>query len=169
MKTKLISNIEIPIYLRTHFQIKDFRVLNIDNIYVGLKNKKKNKIDYVYVKQTPHFQFVQNFLFGIPNKNTLGYIDYNDYISTNPDARSEKRFIELINSIKDNDYDFVNSPILVFRPTRFFYFFKRWYVADGFHRLAILTALGQEKIFVSTLKNKQTFIQKIIESIYDKK
>jgi len=156
-----IKKITIPIFLKKDFIFSHFKVVNIDRIYVGLINSNLGKIKYINIKKTPHYYFVCDYL-GIKNKHEESVISYCDYIKSNPlDPRSKQKFIELINSININGYNFKESPILVFKTFKRPFPFGRFDVADGFHRLSILAALGYENINVAVLKRKQSIFTRL--------
>jgi len=157
LKKKVI----VPDFLTKDFIFSHFEVVNINKIYVGLFNSNLGKIKYINIKKTPHYYFVTAYL-GINNKYEENIIDYDEYIKSNPlDRRSITKFIELINSIKNEGYNFKESPILVFNTVKRPFPFGRFDVADGFHRLSILAVLGYENINVAVLKRKQSVFTRL--------
>lgn len=168
--TNKFHEISIPIFLKKAFIFSHFKIVNIDRIYVGLINSNLGKIKYINIKKTPHYYFVCEYL-GIKNKHEESVISYCDYIKSNPlDPRSKQKFIELINSINKNGYNFKESPILVFKTFKRPFPFGRFDVADGFHRLSILAALDSDKVKVGVIKRKQSVLmrfKKILNEIYE--
>tara|TARA_B110000908_G_C9992677_1_gene330543 strand:+ start:57 stop:563 length:507 start_codon:yes stop_codon:yes gene_type:complete len=164
-----IKKISIPTFLKKDFIFSHFKVVNIDRIYVGLINSNLGKIKYINIKKTPHYYFVCEYL-GIKIKHKESTINYYDYIKSNPlDPRSEAKFIQLIDSIKKNGYNFKESPILVFNTFKRSFPYGRFDVADGFHRLSILAALDSDNIKVAVIKRKQSVLmrfKKILNEIY---
>jgi len=157
--------LNIPNFLKQNFYFSHFKVLNIDRLYVGLIDSNITSIKYINIKKTPHYYFVCEYL-GIKIKHKENIIDYNDYIIANPlDLRSKSKFIELINSINKNGYNFNNSPILVFNTIKRPFPFGRYDVADGFHRLSILAALNIINIEVAVLKQKQSVLMRLKKRI----
>jgi len=155
------NTVNIPNFLNENFYFSHFKVLNIDRLYVGLKDSNIGNIKYVNIKKTPHYYFVCEYL-GTQNKHKENIIDYNDYIrSTTLDPRSKSKFIELINSINKNGYDFKESPILVFNTLKRPFPFGRFDVADGFHRLSILAALNTINIKVAVVKQNQSIFRRL--------
>tara|TARA_B100000787_G_C16088785_1_gene247922 strand:+ start:280 stop:786 length:507 start_codon:yes stop_codon:yes gene_type:complete len=165
-----IKKITIPIFLKKDFIFSHFKAVNIDRIYVGLINSNLGKIKYINIKKTPHYYFVCDYL-GIKNKHEESVISYCDYIKSNPlDLKSKQKFIELINLINKNGYNFKESPILVFKTFKRPFPFGRFDVADGFHRLSILAALDSDNVNVAVIKRKQSIfmrLKKIFNEIYE--
>lgn len=156
----------LPSFLSNFLLTTHRKEVDINTLYVGLIN---NKINYISVYETPHYKFAKKIL----NDNSKVILaqnssNYKDYISMNSNSKTEKSFINLIMSIKNKGYDFKSSPILVFKPYRIS-FFKRWHVADGFHRLSILAALGNENIEVVILKRRLSIFNRLIQRIFNGK
>ena len=62
------NTVNIPNFLNENFQFSHFKVLNIDRLYVGLKDSNIGNIKYVNIKKTPHYYFVCEYL-GTQNKH----------------------------------------------------------------------------------------------------
>jgi len=152
----------LPNFLSDKFKIESLKLVNIDCLYVGLLGRNTNRIRYVSIKKTPHYYFVKNFI----DDENMSYdserLSYGDYSEINSDACSVDDFIKLIENIMSNGYIYKESPICVFkhwsRPLPVW----RLDVADGFHRLAVLAALGETKIMVCKLKYKNNIISRLV-------
>jgi len=118
-------------------------------------------VKYLPVVETPHYIYVLHEQFGAPLRHMHGYKDYSQYLSIHPQSHSEEQFRQLIKDIRTNGYDWKNQPILVFRHWSRPLHMNRWDVADGFHRLAILTALGESSVIVGTLKAKKSMFKRV--------
>ncbi|MES9902108.1 MAG: hypothetical protein ABW168_05425 [Sedimenticola sp.] len=156
----------LPDFLLKDFIASEYRTISIDNLYVGVVSGTNNRIVYKQIFDTPHYIFVKSKInvdydYNESNQNT----SYKAYSDNNAHACSEDNFIELITKIKDQDYDWQNSPILVFKHWSKLIPFNRWYVADGFHRLAILAALNKRNIKVHTLKYKLNIFQRFLKRV----
>jgi hypothetical protein len=145
---------EIPEFLATEFCFDAFDLINISNLYVGLRPVSGGRVVYVLVYKTPHYVFARNVLFKEDLYSVSGYRSYKQYSEINLRTCSEKQFVGLIKDITDNGYDWKNRPILVFRHWSRLFPLGRWDVADGFHRIAVLAALGEKNIKVGTLRYK---------------
>lgn len=158
---KEFSQIDLPIFLKEKFQIHKRKVVSINKLFVGLKNNKG--ISYVHILNTPHYWFAKKVIDKEETKiyNDINY--YQKYINQYPDSRSEEKFLKLINSIQKYGYNFKSSPILVFRSIKRPVPICRWDLADGFHRLATLAALGTLKVEVITLKRKHSFFRRVFK------
>jgi len=156
-----VKKIIIPTFLKKYFIFSHFKVVNIDRLYVCLINSNLGNIKYVNIKKTPHYYFVCEYL-GIKNKHEENTINYNDYINSNPlDPRSKEKFIQLIDSINKNGYNFKELPILVFKTIKRPLPYGRYDVADGFHRLSILTALDSKNVNVAVIKRRQSIFMRL--------
>ena len=156
-----MSQFKIPSFLENSFRIHKYRTVEIDNLFVGLLAMQGAGISYVKIYDTPHYIFAKHVISGEPIEANHGYRSYDHYASINQSARTEKEFIKLIESISEISYDHKKRPVLVFRTWRRMYPLNRWEVADGFHRLAILAALGHERLTVATLRPKYTVVKRI--------
>lgn len=150
----------IPEYLEKDFRIYDHRIVDINSLNVGL-HLMSGQVKYVSVIDTPHYMFVRNILKGDGVQIVHGYKNYAQYISLYSPSASINRFIKLIESIQVNGYDSKNKPILVFRNWRRPWPINRWDVADGYHRLAVLAALGERFIKVGTLQYKKNMAERL--------
>ena len=149
---------EIPKFLAPDLCFDAFDLINISNLYVGLRPITGGRTVYVLVFKAPHYVFARNVLFKEDLYPVSGYQSYRQYSEINQRGCSEKQFVGLIKDITDNGYDWENRPILVFRNWRRFFPLGRWDVADGFHRLAVLAALGEKNIKVGTLRYKHNAV-----------
>ena len=159
---KKIKKISLPSFINKFFYSFKLKRVKIENLFVGLNNSKTRKTEYINIKNTPHYFFALKYIESrnIPPLND--FIIYQDYIDSNPeDPRSKVKFLSLIDSIMKNGYNFEESPILVFYSFKRPFPFQRWDVADGFHRLAILAALGNENIKVLILKRRQSVFMRL--------
>lgn len=157
-----MSSESLPAFLQSTFQLDRFCTINITYLRVGVKQLVSGKIRYVSVDETPHYMFVRYILQGTQPTAAQGYRDYTHYISVHPHSCTEEAYRELIASIKDNGYDSENQPILVFRWWRRPWPPGRWDVADGFHRLAVLAALGEQSITVRKLRPRKNIVRRAI-------
>jgi hypothetical protein len=159
MQSKHVRNQrKIPEFLMSEFIFDDFDYVDVKNLYVGLLSISENCVIYVPVHKTPHYVFARNVIFNEKTHSISGYEHYKHYSEKNPDACSEKRYISLIKDIANNGYDWKNRPILVFQNWRRPFPRARKDVADGFHRLAVLAALGENKVCVGTLRYKHNVV-----------
>jgi hypothetical protein len=152
---------EIPEFLMSEFCFDDFDLVDIINLYVGLVSVSGDCVVYVPVYNTPHYVFVRNVIYNEDICPAAGYQNYKHYLKTNPSACSERQFMRLIKDITDNGYDWKNRPILVFRNWRRYFPRGRRDVADGFHRLAVLAALGENKIKVGVLRYQHNVLSRM--------
>ena len=148
----------MPSHLESTFQIRGYRSVALDNLFVGLSLPDNDRVAYVMVRDTPHFLFASHMIHGRSIRPIHGYRNYEHYAAINDDVCTQREFINLINTIRDNSYNHRESPILVFRSWRRMFPLNRWDVADGFHRLAILAALGQERLMVGILRRKHNMV-----------
>ncbi len=155
----------LPPFLSDLYVFKCYKLVSINQFYVGLYDIEGRVVKYVPVIETPHYMFVKSIITNSNEQSIYDFRDYEHYRTICPSACSVKKFIELIESIKSNGYDSDNKPILVFRTLRRPYPLVRWDVADGFHRLAILAALGESSIRVATLRTKKPMINKVIDRL----
>ena len=165
-----VKGINLPSFLSNFFYVFEFRDVKIEKLFVGLRYSDKRKIEYLNILKTPHYFFALNNIDSKIKFLKNEPINYQSYIDSNQDdPRSKERFTVLIDSIKKNGYNFKESPILVFRTFKRPLPLDRWDVADGFHRLAILAALGNKSIKVAILKRKQSFFTRLKQKIKDAK
>ncbi|MDC0006033.1 ParB/Srx family N-terminal domain-containing protein [Gammaproteobacteria bacterium] len=149
------SSLAIQSHIRhTHTSVS-FLQLPLKKLYVGLRAKNSDVINYVSVRDTPHFFFVKNFLEGTPISSVHGYEDYSQYLAAYWHPLDEDSFKNLIISIRENGYDADTKPILVVRSIRTPLPLGRYQVLDGFHRLAILAALGHHTVKVFRMRKKR--------------
>ena len=151
----------LPDFLYKCFKFSSFRNVNLDIIFVGLLPIGGGRAKYVPVTETPHFMLARYILLGESIETVRGYKDYAHYIAVNPRINAENNFSKLIKSIRDIGYDPEKGPILVFRSWRRLFPLKRWDVADGFHRLAILAAIGERSVLVGELRTKRSLIRRL--------
>jgi len=149
-------------YINDEYRPGKYKTANISSLYVGCKSIVSGKVEYVRVTETPHFLFASNALHGTPISSALGYTNYAHYISVNWHPCSEDDFTNLITSIKEKGYDNKNYPILVHKSLRRPWPLDRMDVIDGFHRLAVLAALGEKKITVFTMLRRSPLHSRIL-------
>ena len=157
-----VSYYELPLHLEKTFRIRGYCTVELDNLFVGLSLLHGAGISYVRIRDTPHYIFARHVIHGEPAKANHGYSNYAHYASINDGVCAEQEFTKLIWSISDDPYDHKKSPILVFRTWRRVLPLNRWDVADGFHRLAALAALGQEELTVATLRQRKTLVERLV-------
>ncbi|HRS10915.1 MAG TPA: ParB/RepB/Spo0J family partition protein [Sedimentisphaerales bacterium] len=153
---------QLPVFLADRYQFHDYRVISMHRLYVGLLPTSGHKPTYVSVIRTPHYAFARQVLTGEAAAPVAGYDDYQQYASRHRRTSSPRAFEDLIASIRTNGYDAEEHPILVFRFWRRPWPLTRWDVADGFHRLAVLAAMGETKVRVATLKPRRSAWQRFI-------
>jgi hypothetical protein len=157
---------EIPKFLAPDLCFDAFYLINIANLYVGLRQVSGGRVVYVLVYKTPHYVFARNVLFKENLYPVSGYQSYKQYSEINPTACSGKQFVDLIRDVTDNGYDWKNRPILVYRHWSRLFPLGRWDVADGFHRLAVLAAIGEKNIIVGTLRYKYNAGARLKRSLF---
>ena len=168
MIKKRSEEITLPSFINKNFYFSYFKIININKLFVGVRNSKIGELEYLNIKKTPHYLFASNYLELSNISEGEDCKSYHDYIKSNPDdLRSKGKFESLINSIRENGYNFHESPILVFYTFKRPLPFGRWDVLDGFHRLAILAALGNKNIEVAILKRKQSIFKRLKQRIFD--
>lgn len=153
---------QLPAFLADRYEFHDDRVVSMRHLYVGLLPARGRKAIYVSIVSTPHYAFARQILTGETAGPVAGYADYQGYASRHPRTCSARVFEDLIASIKTNGYDAEERPILVFRFWRRPWPPTRWDVADGFHRLAVLAAMGETRVRVATLKPRRSAWQRFI-------
>jgi hypothetical protein len=158
-------NIHSLEFLNQHIFYK-FCLTSINNLYVGLINHYGSDIRYVPVIKTPHFVYARYVLKNEPMKILGNYQSYAHYRSIHPQSHSQEGFNSLIKSIQTRGYDWRQNPILVFRHWRRPLPFNRWDVADGFHRLAVLAALGEKSVKVGVLRNKKSLYERFKQRVF---
>tara|TARA_B110000114_G_scaffold185225_1_gene231379 strand:- start:1391 stop:1930 length:540 start_codon:yes stop_codon:yes gene_type:complete len=153
------KQINIPSFIETNFIFSCVKSVKIRKVYIGLTDTNSKKIRYVNIKSTPHYKFACDYL---KNKYKINESRYVNYIKSNPkDFRSTEKFIKLIDSFNKSGYNYEEFPVLVFKTLKRPFPFGRFDVADGFHRLSILAALGYENINVAVLKRKQSIFTRL--------
>jgi len=159
----------LPEFLSSDFYFDQFITVNIEKLYVGLLSASDGKVMYLPIFKTPHYHFAKNAISGGAAGPITGYESYKDYAYRNRHMCSEEEFIELIENMRTHGYDWQNKPIFVFRHWSRPFPIGRWDVADGFHRLAILAALGEKKVKVGILRYKHSFIERLKRRLYCRK
>ncbi len=158
-----MNKIELPSFLENTYHFKDYRVVDIYCLYVGLLSVNSDKTKYVSIFETPHFMFANYIIHGTLVKAVHGYKDYLHYRSIHQQSHTEEGFKQLIENIMTVGYDYEKKPILVFRYWKRLLPIGRWDVADGFHRLAVLAALGKQKIRVATIVNNINILHRALK------
>jgi hypothetical protein len=154
----------LPGFLSDQFQVDKLEMVNVCSLRVGLVDLNSGCIRYIPVNRTPHYYFVKSV---INNESELelggcGYLNYSHYSEVNSKTCPPGQFIELINKIIEGGYNYTHCPILAFRHWRRPLPISRLDVADGFHRLSVLAALGETKIMVCKLKYKNNIILRFV-------
>lgn len=153
--------LSLPDYLRDDYECWRYVTVDSDRLFVGLRLCQGDRTQYVPVTETPHYVFARHVLLGDRIRPVSGYADYSHYRSVLPHPCTEEQFTELIESIRRHGYD-ESRPIAVFRSWRRPWPLGRWDVADGFHRLAILTVLGHRRLNVVVLRRRQSIWGRIL-------
>lgn len=167
-KLYFMSPYNIPSHLEKTFQIREYRTVQINNLFVGLSLLHGAGVSYVKIHDTPHYLYARHVIHGEPIESNHGYSDYQHYASVNDGACTEYEFFKLIQSISKNSYDHNECPILVFRTWRRQFPLNRWDIADGFHRLAVIAALDQARLTVATLRQRITFVERLARKLMRK-
>lgn len=154
-----------PTFLADTYLLYERITVDIDNIRVRLISATTKRVVYVHVTETPHYIFARHIVAGDSLRDISGYSSYVEYSELDGNRCNEAKYVELISRMKTNGYDWVCNPILVYRRWSRFYPIHCWNVADGFHRLAILAAIGERNIKVVSLKNKHGLMMRIISRI----
>jgi hypothetical protein len=155
-------------YKTNKYEADRLEMVNVDSLRVGLIDINSGHVSYILINKTPHYYFAKSI---IDSEKKLdvggsGYLNYNHYYEVNPkNASTPKQFIELTKKIIEDGYDFTNYPVLVYRHWSRPFPLRRLDVVDGFHRLAILAALGETEIMVCKLKYKHSFILRLINKL----
>lgn len=168
MNTELSNTIYLPEYLKKKWQIDKNGVVDLSLLYVGLVVSGKDKTVYVNIVESPHYMFARYVLFGEEYNTVSGFESYDQYALFSHHACTEALFVELVCSIIRNGYQFECNPILVYRHWRRPFPLGRWDVADGFHRLAILAALGFKRIPVCFLSRRENICQRIFKLMFER-
>ena len=158
------NNLNLPVFISAHHSPGKYINVNIRMLYVGLVQASNKKIKYVPIQKTPHYLFAKSVLTGKPIQPVSDYDSYSRYLIHNPHTCSENDFIKLINEMHLMGYDWQSHPILVFRHWRRPLPFGRWDVADGFHRLAVLSALGETYFPVFSLQYKYSLWRRFLHT-----
>lgn len=169
-KRERFSSLAIQSHIRRTHAPVSFLQVPLKKLYVGLRAKDSDAINYVSVRDTPHFFFVKNFLEGTPISSVHGYDDYSQYLATYwhqihwvesllRKTLNEDSFKNLITSIRENGYDADTKPILVVRENRRPLPLGRYQVLDGFHRLSVLAAMGHQTVKVCRMRKKRFFLR----------
>lgn len=150
-----------PNSLNNFFNPKELIKVKVSKLYVGYVFT--NKVNYINVKNTIHYKYaveeILNLKSGLENK-------YNDYHKKTGHNTNSISYRKLIRNIKDTGYNSNLFPILVYRSLSRIYPLKRWDVIDGFHRLAILSAMGHEEVEVAVCKYKyKNKLKKIFQKL----
>lgn len=154
MKCASILNVDLPPSLARVFSADSCLLADIDHLFVCLWLREGDRKAYVPIVETPHYAFVRQVLTGESLWPAREYDSYAQYIRLHPHPCTEEQFIELIESFRTSGYDAQARPILVFRSWRRPLPLARWDVADGFHRLAVLAAMGERLVQVATLQQR---------------
>ena len=150
----------LPEFLN-NFDLDDYEQQKIERIFVG-KLDEDGKISYVSIFYTPHYELASAIFAGSTGKLQLARRQYLEYLKIQETSHSLLKFEELCSSIRTGGYDWRIRPILVFSDLRRPFPLFRRDVADGFHRLAVLAALGYENINVLKLKRKDNIYQRLV-------
>jgi hypothetical protein len=152
-------------YKTNKFESDRLEMVNVDSLRVGLIDINSDHVSYILINKTPHYYFAKSIIdsekkFDIGGS---GYLNYNHYFEANRENTSTpKQFIELTNKIIEDGYNFTNYPVLVYRHWSRPFPLRRLDVVDGFHRLAILAALGETEIMICKLRYKNSIISRFI-------
>lgn len=153
----------LPDFLN-NFDVDDYELLKIEQIFVG-ELGQDGKISYVSIFGTPHYEFASAIYAGSTGKLQFARGRYLEYLKIQETAHSPLKFEQLCSSMRRDGYDWRVYPILVFTDLRRPFPLFRRDVADGFHRLAALAALGYENINVLRLKRKDNIFQRLVNRV----
>jgi hypothetical protein len=162
-----MSSVKLPDFLSDKFQVDKLGIVYVSSLRVGLVDLNSCRIRYIPVNRTPHYYFVKSVINNEKEEECgdYGYSNYSHYSEVNSKACHPEQFIKLTNKIIDDGYNYTSYPILVFRHWRRPLPIWRLDVADGFHRLAVLAALGETKIMVCKLKYKNNIISRLVHRL----
>ena len=155
-------------YKTNKYEADRLEMVNVDSLRVGLIDINSGHVSYILINKTPHYYFAKSII-DSEKKFDIGgydYLNYNHYFEVNPkNASTPEQFIELTKKIIEQGYDFTNFPVLVYR--HYSRPLPLWHldVVDGFHRLAVLAALGETEIMVCKLKYKHSFIARLFNKL----
>ena len=161
-------NKNIPKHLDAEFYIYKTRKIKLSKLKIKVTNKESRKIsNYLQIEKTPHFSFVENYLFGKEEKVCLGYKNYEEYNEYNQHHLNVDNFKILINNIITNGFEEKNSKIICLRN---FYnpINKSFKVLDGSHRLAIISVLNFKNVNVAIANYKVNILKRKLESLKNK-
>lgn len=166
-KSSFISKSYCKKHKQAHrFIDRDFYSCGYIHVFISQLNVRlAGSSQYINVKCTPHYIFVRNVLYGEAIVPINDYKDYKDYIKNHWHPCDEKKFIDLIYEIKEKGYECDKSPILVYRSIRRLWPLDRYDVVDGFHRLAILEAIGLRNIKVLRVKQRKNFYYRLLSRL----
>jgi len=151
------SSINKNLYLEN-----SYRKIKISETKAALRISD-NKIKYVKIKETPHYSFVKKYLFNedLEEKYNMSYEDYYDKKRTH---LSKEEFINLINSISEKYNN--EEPIILYKGIDDLKNIKYWKIVDGFHRIAILSALNKKTIKARVYRRlKPNIIYRLFEAL----
>lgn len=150
--------VTLPAFL-SQFEFQKFELVQVEKVYVG-ERSRSGRIEYVPVQKTPHFRFA-SALIENENKKLMEAIHiYENYLKNQQTNHSSECFIKLYQSIRTSGYKWETSPIFVWNNWRRPLPLYRRDVADGFHRLSILAALGHKQIMVAKLLQGDSYIRR---------
>jgi len=136
----------------------------LKNIRIGIKCLKGN-IRYVAVWETPHYEFVKSYINNSPENEACGYKSYNHYNEIAKHPTTDNRFKMIADSIFTEGYVHERGLIQVTRSIRRPMPWNRFDVTDGAHRVAILSAIGLEKIRVEFKMETDNLFKMFINKI----
>lgn len=141
-----------------------YREIKILETKVALRINDQN-IKWIDIQDSPHYYFVQNHINKTNEYSSKNILTYEQYYKNNWTNRSPEYFRDLIDEIILN-YDYKRNPISVFKGIRPFKNIGYWSVVDGFHRIAILSALNIKVFKAKAYKRKNpSLIRKLFEKL----
>jgi hypothetical protein len=153
------AEVTLPTFL-SNFEFQKFELVKVEKIYVG-ERSRTGKITYVPIKKTPHFRFASALVENQNNKLIEARYIYEEYLKIYKTQHSSECFTKLYQSIQSSGYKWETAPIFVWNNWRRPFPLYRRDVADGFHRLSILAALGQMQIMVARLVHSDSYIERL--------
>lgn len=151
-KELMIENFCIPEHLRLEDAVFELKQVNIENIYVGIKGSDQ-RIRYKHLYKSPIYIYARSIVQDDDVDSGIKKLfkEYNEcYRRT-----STQRIEDLIKSIKLKGFDENYAPI-AFRSFKRILPFKRYDLADGHHRAAVLAALGASNIELLVFQRRRT-------------
>ena len=160
-----LSNIELPKFLESEFKVVCIKEIKLSKLRINVAGKSSKKIpNYLPIIKTPHYGFVNYYLYRRKEKPCLEFKNYHNYNKYNKHHLDTEKFKLFIDKIISEGFIQNNSKIICIR-SKYFLFNRSYDVLDGSHRLAILEALNYKYIDVALAIRKENLIFRIFSKI----